>query len=183
MIALPRRIFFDTNVVNFVLDHDGYIFENEALNPGLSDVDRADAQALQMFFTTGERVHWEMVVSYLTYGELAATPDRSRRQSLQRFCDQIWEHWRVCFDEDGTLDDNHALDLERRLEGAGLLSAFRDKNDRALIAHAIAYDCDAFMTRDRRSILRAVGRAKGVPLEFISPSEWGARVFPYLGLF
>jgi hypothetical protein len=181
-MPLPRRIFLDTNVVNFIVDYDDYIFENEEITARLSDADRQDVEALQLFFRTGERAHWEMVVSDLTYSELMATPDERRRRVLVRWFGMVWEHWRVCFDEDGTLDDDHASDLQRKLEGSGLLATFRDKNDRALIAHAIAYGCDAFMTRDRRSILRCVGHAIDLPLEFLTPSDWGRRLRPYAGL-
>lgn len=177
MHPLPRRVFLDTNVVNFVLDHGMSIFEGEEPPEALSEADRADLQALHLVFLTGERAQWELAVSPLTLHEISQTHDPSRRNDLERWFGEIWHHWRDCFDEDGTLSDAYAEDLSRRLAGSSLLGCFPDESDRALIGHAIAYECDAFCTRDRKTILRKAKSAPKLPLELLSPVEWGERIW------
>ena len=71
-MQLPRRVFLDTNVVNFILDHGGSIFEGEPPENHLSERDLADIKALHFVFLTGERAHWELAVSPLTYQEISA---------------------------------------------------------------------------------------------------------------
>ena len=180
---LPRRTFLDTNVVNFVLDHGECIFENATLPSALPAQDLADIDALQLIFSTGQRAHWELAVSPLTYAEILETRDPGRRADLQRWFGEIWAYWRGYFDEDGTLSDAYAEELGRRVSQSSLLLAFPDAHDRELICHAIAYGCDAFCTRDRKSILKRGARAPKLPLELLSPAEWGRRVQRYAGLW
>jgi hypothetical protein len=182
-VNVPRRVFLDTNVVNFVLDHDGCIFENEVPRLGLSIHDLADIDALQLIFATGQRAHWELAVSPITYAEILATTNIDRKNSLQRWFGEIWAYWRDCFNEDGTLSDVYAHELATKLDATTFLAIFPDAIDRELISHAIAYECDAFCTRDRRTILKHVGRSEKLPLEIISPAEWGQRVQKVAGLF
>ncbi len=174
---LPRRVFLDTNVVNFVLDHGMSIFEGQEPQQLLSDTDLADLQALHLIFLTGQRAHWELAVSPLTYQELSKTPDMKRRSDLERWFSEVWCYWRECFTEDGTLNDEYAVQLEQRLAGSALLQCFPDASDRALICHAIAYQCDAFCTRDRKTILKRLKAAPELPLEVLSPAEWGERIW------
>lgn len=174
---LPLRVFLDTNVVNFVLDHGACIFEGEAPPESLSKTDLADLQALHLIFLTGERAHWELAVSPLTYQEISQTPDLNRRKDLEHWFGEVWCYWRDCFAEDGTLNDAYAEELEQKLADSSLLQCFPDKSDRALICHAIAYQCDAFCTRDRKTILKKLKGAPKLPLEVLSPSEWGERIW------
>lgn len=174
---LPRRVFLDTNVVNLIVDHDAYIFEGEV--DGIVNLlprDRADLEALRLVFETGQRAHWEMVVSDATHAEILATADEHRRRVLLRLFQELWVYWRDCFAEDGELCDTHASELARKLENGGVLSMFPDASDRQLLAHAIAYKCDAFCTRDHKTILRNVDRSPLLPFEIISPAAWGERI-------
>lgn len=182
---LPRRVFLDTNVVNFIVDHDAYVFEGED-DGGIANLslrDRADLEGLRLVFETGQRVHWELVVSDTTYAEILATADEHRRRVLLRLFQELWAYWRDCFTEDGTLCDSHARELARKLELGGVLSMFPDASDRQLLAHAIAYECDAFCTRDRKTILRNVDRSPLLPFEIISPATWGERIEKVAALF
>lgn len=173
----PRRVFLDTNVINFIVDYDGYIFEGEDDEiETLSKIDRADLEGLRIVFETGQRAQWELVVSNTTYAELMATVDERRRKALLGVFQEILVYWRDCFEEDGTLSDAHAYELARKFEIGKVLSVFPDSSDRELLAHAIAYECDAFCTRDRRTILRYADRAPQLPLEIISPAIWGERI-------
>jgi len=182
-VQLPRRVFLDTNVVNFVLDHGESIFDGEEPDAATSDTDLADVRALHLIFLTGERTHWELAVSPLTHKEIMQTTDHHRRQSLERWFNEVWCHWRDCMAEDGGLSDDYADELASKVGSSSLLLTFPDVQDRILICHAIAYECDAFCTRDRRTILKRVSRAPALPLEIMSPAEWGEPILAIRGGF
>jgi hypothetical protein len=182
-VDIPSRIFLDTNVVNFILDHGGTIFENEASPAGIHSDDLADIEALHLIFATGQRANWQMAVSPLTYDEILRTSDSVRRKHLEDWFGEVWAYWRYFFDEDGKLSDWYAAELDRKVSGTSFLAAFPDVNDRALLCHAMAYGCDAFCTRDRRTILKRRANAPSLPLQLLSPAEWGAKVAQYAGLW
>jgi hypothetical protein len=48
-----------------------------------------------------------------------------------------------------------------------------DINDRDLIAHAVAFRCDAFCTRDRRSIYNKRNTLHALPLRILTPAAVG----------
>jgi len=183
VINIPRRVFLDTNVINFIMDYSDSIFENAEIQAGLPLRDIADIEALRLIFETGARAHWELAVSNVTYVEITNTVDKSRRKALQGWFSETWSYWRDCFDEDGGLSDDHANKLAVEMECSGALAMFPDPCDRTLIAHAIAYNCDAFCTRDSRTILKKVSPNIGVGIEFLSPQSWGARVKCVAALF
>ena len=174
---LPRRVFLDTNVVNFVLDHGASIFDGEVPQEGLSHRDLEDVDALHLIFRTGERAHWELAISPLTYAEISQTRDPARRASLERWFAEVWTYWRECFAEDGTLSDEYAEELAMTMAQSEQLKAFPDETDRRLICHAIAYECDAFCTRDHKTILRRTKLAPALPLAIFSPKEWGEHIY------
>ncbi len=176
-MQLPRRVFLDTNVVNFILDHGGSIFDGESPEEHLSERDLADLEALHLVFLTGERAHWELAVSPLTYQEISQTQSPVRRASLESWFREVWVHWRECFAEDGTLSDEYAEELAARVVDSTLLQAFPDKADRRLICHAIAYECDTFCTRDNKTILKKARLVTKLPLEILSPGQWGERIY------
>jgi hypothetical protein len=176
-MQLPRRVFLDTNVVNFILDHGGSIFEGEPPENHLSERDLADIKALHFVFLTGERAHWELAVSPLTYQEISQTQCPVRRASLESWFQEVWAYWRDCFAEDGTLSDEYAEDLATKFGDSKLLQAFPDKSDRRLICHALAYECDTFCTRDHKTIIKKAKLIDAeLPLEILTPKQWGERI-------
>jgi len=174
---LPFRIFLDTNVVNFILDYGSCIFEGEEPPESLSEVDLADLKALHLIFLTGERAQWELAVSPLTFQEISQTTDLKRRRDLESWFGEVWCYWRSFFAEDQNLNDVYVQEIELELASSPLLQCFPDESDRALICHAIAYRCDAFCTRDRKTILKKLKNAPKLPLDVLSPSEWGERIW------
>jgi hypothetical protein len=79
------RTLLDKNVVNFILDHDEFIFENRDPPDHLNARDIADADALSWVVTVDQRARWQIAVSPLTYQETTATTDPDRRASFQRW--------------------------------------------------------------------------------------------------
>ena len=185
-MKIAGRILFDTNLVNLTLDCGEYIFDGGEIPahlPGtkprrsLTATEVDDVTALRGMFLTGQRASWQLAISPLTYQEIDATRDDARRTQLMRWFNELWMYWREFFEAD-KLSDQHADSLARRLVGSDYLAPIPQTSDRVLVAHAIAYGCDAFCTRDRKTILRHRQKLRGVPLRFLSPTEWWQEVMP-----
>jgi hypothetical protein len=178
----PRRIFLDTNVVNFTLDHGEAIFEGQEIDERLSEGERENVIALYIFFQAGQRIQWQIAISEKTYNEVMATPCSGRRRELLYWFNELWVYWRdICDDEDNFSNDpEDAIPAGFDLDAA--LSCFPDASDRELIADAIEFKCDVFLTRDGRTILRRRHKTASLPLEVMSPAELGARLRPWLRL-
>lgn len=180
--SLPSRIFFDTNVVNFVFDNEDAIFENQRIRDELSESDRLNVISLQALFVTGQRVSWEIAISPITYHEVMATRQAGRRADLLNWFNELWIYWREIVAEDEGISDYLAEQKAQDVHLARRLHCFPDQADRQLIAHAIAYKCDVFCTRDVRTILRRRDRAGDIPIRLISPAELGERLRPWVHL-
>jgi hypothetical protein len=181
-VDIAGRVLFDTNLVNLTLDCGEFIFDGGEMPPSTPESAMDDVKALRDIFSTGQRASWQLAISPLTYEEIAATPDKGRRAELMRWFNELWLYWRELF-EANELSDEHADSVARQLVGLECLSAFRQRSDRILMAHAIAYSCDAFCTRDRKTILRHREKIRGVPLRFLSPTEWWQELAPYARLW
>ena len=179
---LPRRVFLDTNVVNFTLDWGEMIFDGKEIASHVHHRDNCDVRALRSIFMARQRASWQLTISPKTYQEIMATPNANRRASLERWFGELWQYWREFFEQEA-LSDEQADSLARNLKTSEFLRAIPQISDRELIAHAIAYGCDAFCTRDRRTILKHRDKLRGIPLRFISPAEWWTMLRHYAALW
>src|SRR5437899_3179113 len=91
---VPRRVFLDTCVVNFMLDHGGAIHDGDTPSPGLDGRDVQDIDALRNVFLAGQRAGWQLAVSPFTYSEIARTKDPARLLSLHMWFQELWQYWR-----------------------------------------------------------------------------------------
>lgn len=178
----PRRIFLDTNVVNFILDHGNSIFEGAEPEPTLSPQERRNVIALSNFFFVGQRVLWELAISHKTQQEIMACSDPDRGQRLLSWLNELWIYWEDMSPEEEGLSAGLADAKARDEEIASLLGCFPDGDDRVLIAHAVAFNCDVFCTRDQRTILNRLKHAPVLPLEILSPADLWDRVAPWANL-
>jgi hypothetical protein len=182
-IPIPTRILLDTNVVNFTLEWGEAIFDGGGIPREVPEGDVTDILALQGIFMAGQRAGWQLAISPKTYEEIIRTTDTDKRARLEKWFNELWLYWREFFKGEN-LSDLEAESLARRLESSQFLAPFPDIPDRELIAHAIAYKCDAFCTRDRRSIIRhrdAVGSL--LSLRFMTPTEWWKELRPHAALW
>lgn len=183
---LPGRVFLDTCVVNFILDHGEEIHENFDAPDAATDRVRQDIDALRSIFMVGARANWQLAISPRTYHEVMATRDNVRRRNLQCWFMEIWRHWTEVAE---TAEDLPSLvegdDLRISVLGSGRLNVIPDPPDRLLIADAIAYRCDLFCTRDWSTILRhrANLNSRELGIDIVTPVEWWSRVRPYAALF
>jgi hypothetical protein len=182
-IPIPTRILLDTNVVNFTLDWGEAIFDGGGIPSELGEREVNDILALQRIFAAGQRAGWQLAISPRTHEEITRTSNPAGRISLNWWFNELWLYWREILKE----EDLSAVDTAfqaGRVGASQYLAVFPDAPDRELMAHAIAYKCDTFCTRDFRSILRYRERVgSALPLRFITPTEWWEELRPYAALW
>ncbi len=172
---VPGRVLLDTNIVNFILDWGEVIHDGGAIERIVSERDAEDILALRNIWITAQRASWQLAVSPRTYAEISATTDAIRRRALETWFQELRFYWRQFFKEDD-LSDFAADSLARRLVPSAALAVLSDFSDRELLAHAVAYGCDAMCTRDRKTILRHQNKLRLVPVRIFTPTEWWAAI-------
>lgn len=181
---LPGRVFLDTCVVNFILDHGEEIHEDLEPPASANERVRRDIEALRKIFLVGTRANWQLAISPRTYYEVSQTRDPGRRDELHRWFNEIWQYWCDIAAEDDELTSIwDAEDHGTGLLASAQLDCLPDIADRALISDAVGYRCDLFCTRDWTTILRHRHELSDLPLGIVSPSEWWSRIRPYAALF
>jgi hypothetical protein len=69
------------------------------------------------------------------------------------------------------------------LLSSGILDVLPDAADRVLICDAVVYNCDAFCTRDWRTILKHRDLLKDLPLKILTPAEWWSEIKPWAAIW
>ena len=179
---IPSRILLDTNIVNFMLDWGDAIHDGFEIPSSILYQDATDILALRHLWLTAQRASWQIALSPRTYSEISATTDPIRRAGLENWFGELWLHWREQFTL-AELSDGDAESFALRLVPSEVLAALPDTADRELVAHAIAYGCDAMCTRDRKTILRHREKLKIVHIRILTPSEWWGSVSKYASLW
>lgn len=179
--AIPRRVFLDTNVVNVLVKWSEEVFEQQPLPDDFEYTLGSDVEALMHVFYVGSRAHWDIVASAKTLSELSETRDAALREALLDYGTMLVDYGSL-----GRRDEPEhaeAADLARRLVDSPFVAALPDRADRELIAHAIAFDCDAFCTCDRRSIHSKRDKLRQIPLRILTPAEWWQHIKPWAALW
>lgn len=181
---VPGRVFLDTCVVNFMLDHGVEIHENAESDSALSVRDVNDVLALRNLFVTGQRAQWQLALSPYTYSEIARTQDPERLSRLDLWFLELWQYWCSIVKSGNDLPSFvEAEEARVRLLTSGYLSVLPNVSDRVLISDALVYRCDLFCTRDWTTILRHRNDLTELPFDIVTPSEWWARIRPFGALF
>lgn len=177
----PRRVFLDTSVVNFILDHGECVDDGIEPAPGLSERVKRDIAALQGVFATGQRAFWELAISPHTYHEVVSTRDAGRAHALQNWFFDIWAYWREFLHSDKDLPSfAEAEEARISLLSSGVLGALPEIADRILVIDAVVYRCDAFCTRDWQTILKHREHLGSLPLTIMTPKEWWDTIRPWV---
>lgn len=178
--TIPRRVFLDTSVVNLALDYGDQIHNGEEIPEAIPHRLRMDVDALIAIFTTGQRAFWQLAISPHTYREVITTSDPHRRHHLQVWFAELWDYWRGIVESMDNLPTFiEAEETRIALLASGILDILPDPEDRILVSDAVVYRCDAFCTRDWRTILKHRGTLGGLPLRILTPSEWWEEIKPW----
>jgi hypothetical protein len=142
------------------------------MNPLPTEVDSTllgDIESLMHIFNVGRYADWDIITSNKAIEELSQTKNGELKEALLDYGVGLVPPNFVVGDK---LDPNYANDLARRLRHSRFMMHLPDYNDRDLIAHAIAMRCDAFCTRDIRTIHKKRKTLKALPIEILTPAEW-----------
>lgn len=146
--ALPRRIFLDSCTVQTMYRYGAFVFEHEPLPEGSGILGvpsaRENLEALWLIFRVNERAGFEWMVSDRSFNE--ATGPRGC-QSHAGWLAEVAHHAAVCLADSGGLD---ALSIERAARLEGRQFGYLSLKDRLLLQDAIALQCDAFLTMEKR---------------------------------
>jgi hypothetical protein len=181
---IPRRVFLDTCVVNLTLEYGEQIHDGAEIPAELPERVRSDVEAACGIFDTGQRAFWQLAISPHTYREVTATNDPGQAYELERWFFEVWHYWREFLHGSSDLPSfSEAEETRLSLLSSGMLDVLPDIGDRVLLCDAVVYRCDAFCTRDWRTILTHRDRLAEVPLKIITPSEWWAEIRPWAAVW
>jgi hypothetical protein len=169
-------VFLDTSVVNFILDYGEQIHENVVAPVNRSTRILRDIDALRNIWSTGQRTNWEIIISQYTVHELERTKDKSRRDSLLSWAGEI-------IDYQGGIDRVSSFGHAAPITIQEIVSVLPDSPDRKLVQDAIGAGCDAFCTRDWKTLLSFRDKLQLLPLKIIAPHEWWELIAPFAALW
>jgi hypothetical protein len=179
--ALPRRIFLDTSTLQAILRYGEFIWENVAPEPG----DRAhaiallpDLNALRCIFQVDQRAGFDIVVSESTYSDAAAKGERR----YSAYAAEVRAHWLTRIEEyQGQALQGHGNEVAARLDGSafGYLSA----KDKLLLRDALALECHAFLTLDRKLAKNAPNLQASLGIRVLLPTEHWELLRPWAALW
>lgn len=172
---IPARVFLDTNIINLLVKWPEQIFENVSLPGGLDERTEHDIEALMHVFFVGQRANWQILASAKSIEEISHTANETVRSTLLSYAEEVADQW--------SEESRHGRDLGRRLSDSSLLGALPDPNDRELLGNAIGMGCDAFCTRDYKTIIRKRHALPLLPIRVITPVEWWMSIKPWAGLW
>jgi hypothetical protein len=180
-IDLPRRVFLDSSTLQTLHAFGGVVFEREdppeaaAAHAGLG----LDLEALRRIFAVNERALFEFVLSQNSLHEVEDKHDpRYRRWALD-----VLDHWEACVDayenrEAFTRSGERLADVlnESRFGYLG-------QKDRRLLVDAVAYECDAFLTMEKKLPNHSAQIEQATGLRILRPPDYWALLKPWASLY
>lgn len=177
---VPRRIFLDSSVLQLLHDYGQFIWERQGLakkapirimTNGVAMLD-----ALQKIFSLTSRGNWEMIVSKQTLHEVNARGNAAYEQWVSEVfavSDDILAQDSEAF---APIQQAHHVFEWKRI---GYLSV----GDKKLLADAVRYRCDAFLTCDLRMARNAEHLSDRLRLMVLTPVELWDILRPWAALF
>jgi len=128
-------------------DYGGPVWENEPIPDNdrihCDPVGLATIEALRRIFFVNQRAQWQFALSSNSLREVAVKGDA---QYLQWAYD-VLAHWQVCLEESGP-PASRGQKIAARLQASSF--SYLSEGDRKLLFDAVALECDAFLTCDRK---------------------------------
>jgi hypothetical protein len=175
MGKIPSRIFLDTSVINFIVEHAELIFDGYYHDDNLNVRVRMDIFALYQIFEIARRNPIEIVVSKTNFEEILRTNDREKRSNLLSYCTEIWHYFKSSTKQEFEISEKDLKLAEGFLKEKDFLK-ITDQNDRRLLLESLYFKCDHFCTRDWRTILKHRELVTQIPIKIITPWEWWEKI-------
>jgi hypothetical protein len=171
--SLPKRIYLDTGTLQALFDYGDVIWESEAFVrtaraakvAGLSE----EVEALRRIFTVNERAQFEFVVTQASLREVISRG----RPGYTQWVHDVLDTWRVQSDD---AQPPTAAAAQKRL---GSVS----ENDWQLLDAAMALECDAFLTMERRLATQADVIERRTGIRVMRPTGYWDLLGPWATLF
>lgn len=179
MKTLPARIFLDTSTLQTIHQYDAAIFENLNLDedarvlriPGGG----AEVIALRELFRIAERGPFEFAISRNSLAEVGAKQD----SRFLAWAYDVQDHWEQCLFDSGR--PQLAPEIERALNSNAF--GYLSVQDRALVADAVAFNCDSFLTMELRLPKASTHLEKVLGLRVERPTGLWQAWKPYSALY
>ena len=155
--SLPRRIFLDTNILQYLQDFGEFIFdhyqedERYLISPRGKKILTGSAlyneiEALRFLFLGIDRANIEFVVSKNTFEEVKKKQDARYKQWFF----EIWDYWQnILREHEGRVPFKLAgSQLDKFDQDQSILGRL-SKSDSRIIRDAIFFDCHAVLTTDK----------------------------------
>ena len=191
--TLPGRLLLDTNVLDYLYEHGGFIWDGEPLPTTLGQRTVGELEALRKIFFVNEHAMFQFVVSPITIAEIANIQRFSAREGQLRWVLDVLDSWLVALDDTGDRVSRggivrHRFKLSPDLQEfeASLLEIpdfRRDPVDRLLLVQSRMAGCDAFLTADRNTIWRHRDRLAEIGVRILQPSDFWSLLEPWARLW
>ncbi len=155
--SLPKRIFLDTNILQYLQDFGEFIFdhyqENEEylISPKGKQISKEttlykEIEALRFLLLGIDRTNVEFAISENTFNEVQKKED----SSYTRWFFEMWDYWQNILQEynDEIPSTSAKLKLKEFDRDHSLLRRL-SKADSNIIRDAIFFDCNAILTTDK----------------------------------
>jgi hypothetical protein len=174
-VALPRRIYLDTCMLQAIHTYGNVIWENEPFVPRgrahATDDFEQEIQALRRIFLVNERAMFDFVVTESGLREVVGRFDRG----YIRWVHDVRQTWLDRSEGEEIPPWGHRF-YDRTF---GNIS----KADRILLQDALDFRCDAFMTMERRLPTRAPFIEQKTGLRVMRPTTYWALLDPWANLY
>lgn len=174
-------MFLDSSTLQAIFRYGEFIWENVEPPPD----DRAysvgllpNLDALRCIFQVNQRAGFDIVFSESAYREAAAKGE----SRYTRYAAAVFDHWLTRVEEyRGRAMHGHGADVAARLErsGFGYLSA----KDKRLLQDALALECHAFLTLDRKLAKNKQHLEATVGIRVLLPTEYWALLRPWAAVW
>lgn len=178
--SLPQRVFLDSSTLQVLQDYGGPVWDNEPI----PDNDRihcfpdgpATVEALRRIFFVNQRALWHFALSANSLREVAAKGDARYLQ----WAYDVLDHWQICVEETGP-PSSRGQEMAAKLETPSF--GYLGEGDRKLLFDAVALECDAFLTCDRRLARNSYHLNAKLGILVLTPIQHWEILKPWAGLY
>jgi hypothetical protein len=178
---VPKRIFIDSSVLQTMLTYSGYIFDGG----GIAESDpiwsipegKEKLQALRWICLVNQRTAFEWVLSSNSIDEVLAKGSSSYLQ----WAYEVMLYWQECLQGYGGKLNGSGEHLAKRLDETHF--GYLGEGDKRLLRDAVLFECEAFLTMERRLPRNASHIQRELGIRVLTPIQYWQMLGPWAGLY